>query len=448
MEIEQREYLKRSTLGDCHNGVAYQRDLTIVIMLGAAALIKDGTDLEFIMTCENRDCGLFDDIGFRFKIGLDCNIWTRLLIQAKYTQKINNLMSWKALTSTKKKAPFAISKYYASFCSITKKMCDESKRNKTKNGQKSKDDLILVLCTNRSLQKNVIRAMNGNPSTHQIVKHMFVLLSAQHYKFNANAKDVRERLIKVLKKKRNILNFLSTFILVCETISQETLQDKIEKLLIRLSTQLLNFTLRGNLKETQYDNWSKFVTNWIYDEQGKPLYEDDINMCLIHSNLKLFSDAYEVEIGNNNEQQLVIDEKTAVKWEDDEFYEILKDWFTTARRPETVHYHKDRKPKIVDCHKDPKIVSKIIDKLKEPEKSLTTTNKKTKITHLFLKRVDFLKFKDQALYLFYNTNKPFILVIDCTDSKECNVETGNYKENEYSKMIVKIGVKKDSLFLR
>ncbi|XP_058126173.1 uncharacterized protein LOC131267336 [Anopheles coustani] len=84
-------------------GAKYQQQLLLVILYHVAKLIKEDEDIE--ITSEDPTGGMFDDIGVRFKDGDQCR---KLFMQAKYKDDMAKTITWDDLTSTDKKAPFAI----------------------------------------------------------------------------------------------------------------------------------------------------------------------------------------------------------------------------------------------------------------------------------------------------------------------------------------------------
>lgn len=80
-------------------GATYQQKLLIVILCHIAKLIQKDNELDFEVTSENQNGGIFDDIGFRFKTGVG---WRELFIQAKHKADKSIAITWDDLTSTDK----------------------------------------------------------------------------------------------------------------------------------------------------------------------------------------------------------------------------------------------------------------------------------------------------------------------------------------------------------
>ncbi|KFB51290.1 hypothetical protein ZHAS_00019341 [Anopheles sinensis] len=89
-------------------GATYQQKLSIPMLCQVAKLIREGKLLNFTITNDDEEGGLFDDIVFKSDDG-------DLFIQAKHKEDKSYAITWDDLISTDKSAPFAISKYLNSF---------------------------------------------------------------------------------------------------------------------------------------------------------------------------------------------------------------------------------------------------------------------------------------------------------------------------------------------
>ncbi|XP_058126150.1 uncharacterized protein LOC131267315 [Anopheles coustani] len=148
-------------------GAKYQQQLLLVILYHVAKLIKGNEDIE--ITSEDPTGGMFDDIGVRFKVG---NQWRKLFIQAKYKDDMAKTITLDDLTSTDKKAPFAISKYFNSFL--------EEEWNVTK------EPPVLVLCTNIGLAEEVKTTGVEYPFGQKFIDSILKSISNVAYQIDPN----------------------------------------------------------------------------------------------------------------------------------------------------------------------------------------------------------------------------------------------------------------------
>ncbi|KFB36516.1 hypothetical protein ZHAS_00003660 [Anopheles sinensis] len=86
-------------------GATYQQKLLFVILCHVAKLIREDGKFDFEITSEDTRGGKFDDIGVRFKQG---DRWKDLFFQAKHKEDKRKAITWDDLTSTDKRASFAI----------------------------------------------------------------------------------------------------------------------------------------------------------------------------------------------------------------------------------------------------------------------------------------------------------------------------------------------------
>lgn len=87
------------------SGIRYQLTLLIAVLCHAAKLKRQDEMFDFEITSEDPSGGIFDDIGIRFKDG---DRWRELFIQVKHKADKTKSITWNDLTSSDKRAPFAI----------------------------------------------------------------------------------------------------------------------------------------------------------------------------------------------------------------------------------------------------------------------------------------------------------------------------------------------------
>ncbi|XP_058118944.1 uncharacterized protein LOC131261062 isoform X2 [Anopheles coustani] len=94
---------KQRNLGmiDSLVGATYQQKLSIPVVCRVAMLMRKNKHLNFTITNDDEEGGLFDDIVFKSDVG-------DLFIQAKHKEDKSYTITWDDLTSTDKSAPFAI----------------------------------------------------------------------------------------------------------------------------------------------------------------------------------------------------------------------------------------------------------------------------------------------------------------------------------------------------
>ncbi|XP_058118945.1 uncharacterized protein LOC131261062 isoform X3 [Anopheles coustani] len=94
------------------DGATYQQKLFIPMVCRVATLIRKDKHLNFTITNDDEEVGLFDDIVFKSDVG-------DLFIQAKHKEDKSYTITWDNLASTDKSAPFTINWFYFC-CSYTK----------------------------------------------------------------------------------------------------------------------------------------------------------------------------------------------------------------------------------------------------------------------------------------------------------------------------------------
>ncbi|KFB51288.1 hypothetical protein ZHAS_00019339 [Anopheles sinensis] len=82
-------------------GANYQKSLSSAIVCRIGDLIKNGEKSKFKITNEDKEGGLFDDIVVKSDDG-------DIFIQAKHKEDTRYIITWNDLTSTDKKARFAL----------------------------------------------------------------------------------------------------------------------------------------------------------------------------------------------------------------------------------------------------------------------------------------------------------------------------------------------------
>ncbi|XP_058127597.1 uncharacterized protein LOC131269263 [Anopheles coustani] len=174
---------KQRNLGmiDSLVGATYQQKLSIPIVCRVATLIREDKQLNFTITNDDEEGGLFDDIVFKSDDG-------DLFIQAKHKEDKNYTITWDDLTSTDKKAPFAIRKYLKSY--LEKGWVEREKPP------------TLVLCTNIELHEDVKTSVKEYPFGTNIVDSILKSITNDAYKIDLNILKVetKNKLLDYLKQ--------------------------------------------------------------------------------------------------------------------------------------------------------------------------------------------------------------------------------------------------------
>lgn len=396
------------------NGITYQLQLSMLILILAARAIKKTSKLDFKLSCEDKNGIEFDDIGFCFK--KDNEPWTSLFIQAKFTSDVRKTITLHGLTLSKD-SNFLICKYFSSIFKY---------RNKTGNDG-TQDRVMFVLCTNYVLHKEVAQYTNKvcfnkkEGHDHTILETYFNELSAivSKFKYAIGQKPQKPREIhdvlekeytdlsteyetacntettdsKLQRKQECMAKFFNSFMIATESISGDDILKKVKTLIKDSPLEGLPFEYSGNRANELVIKLEKWLNDWIKDKVGIYLTSEDLYIFIIHHELRQTSLATEKDI------KVQSDKIRPKSWTEYKLYKNLFD------------YHSKKcvssiKPIKITCSDSNSIALGVISKF----------NSMNEVEYLFLEGKYFMSLRSEIMKLFYGYDHSLIIAVDFTQN--------------------------------